>query len=138
VTNDANFHLGIYTWTTNGWYALSISSNYTYLPSFHLPWPTSAVATPIIDLFNSVYKENFSPATVGTHYRSSTNALVNLPDYDAEATDFYYVVTYYDPALLTIDGIAADGKMTYRRAAGASSDSAPPENTYINVVMIRK
>jgi hypothetical protein len=134
LTNNANFHAGIYIWTGPEWKPLAVASAYIYLPTFKLPWVTNGS----INLYEDVYKENLNPSVAG-HYASSRGmgsaGLVAFPDYGADANDFYYVVTYYDPSVITISSITPTGVMTYSKVG---SNPAPPENAYINVVLIRK
>jgi hypothetical protein len=129
LADNTDFDQGIYVWSGNEWKILQVESNYIYLPSFNLKWNDTSV-----DLFN-IYKNNLNFAT-NSKYKSSTGSLrVAFPEFDEEANDFYYVVTYYDPAVLTISNITPQGLMTY---AKNSSHKVPPEGSFINVVMIRK
>ncbi|MDR2086294.1 MAG: hypothetical protein LBP72_03880 [Dysgonamonadaceae bacterium] len=131
VIDNTVFDKGIYVWSGNEWKSLQLGSNYIYLPSFNLPWNATSV-----NLFD-IYRQNLNFAT-NTKYKSSTGAVkISFPEFEFDdvATDFYYVVTYYDPNVLTISGINADGLMTY---AKNSALKLPPEGSFINIVMIRK
>jgi hypothetical protein len=131
VENDANFHEGLYFWTGADWKPLAVTSPYIYLPAFKLDWNVTT-----INLYEDVYKENLNPSNSG-HYASSvgtgTGSVVAFPDYSSNPTDFYYVVTDYDAAVIKIKSISPEGLMTYEKAG-----TLLPENAYINVVMIRK
>jgi hypothetical protein len=129
LTNNSDFHPGIYVWMGAEWRPLEIASNYIYVPSFNLPWKESQV-----DLFK-VYQDNLNFAT-NTRYKSSNNNIrVVFPEFNDNASDFYYVVTYYDPQVLSISGISENGVMSYTRNP---SLAVPPEGSFINIVMIRK
>jgi hypothetical protein len=114
---------------------MAVASTYIYLPSFKIYWDENS-----INLYEYVYKENLNPSVL-SNYASSIGtgtgpgSVVAFPDYSSDAADFYYVVTYYDPDVLTISGISPTGIMSYSKAG---TDPVPPENAYINVVMIRK
>jgi hypothetical protein len=129
LTDGTAFDKGIYVWSGSEWKILQIESNYIYLPSFNLKWNDTSV-----NLFN-IYKDNLNFAT-NSKYKSSTGSLrVAFPEFDENADDFYYVVTYYDPAVLTISSITPQGLMTYAKNPALK---VPPEGSFINVVMIRK
>jgi hypothetical protein len=133
LTNDSYFHAGLYIWGGSEWKSLAATSaGYIFLPSFNVPWTTNGS----INLFNDVYKVNFNPSDKKNCFSSMQgNPLVALPDYHGNANDFHYVVTYYDPNVIKIDGITSDGVMTYSKMGNSP---VPPGDAYINVVMIRK
>ncbi|GHT10557.1 hypothetical protein FACS189432_04010 [Bacteroidia bacterium] len=131
LKEDNFFHPGIYVWYGESWVAMKATSEFFYLPSFNLEWKDGGS----VELFD-VYKENYKPAAVPpATYESSTGAIVDLPGYDADPTHFDYVVTYYDPTIITIKSISPTGKMEYDKTPGVVT---LPEDTYINIVMIRK
>jgi hypothetical protein len=130
LTQDAYFRAGIYIWSGSEWKSMALTSGYIFLPSFNIPWTTSGS----IDLFNNVYKANFNPSNANNYF-SNLPGVVAFPDYHDKADDFYYVVTYYDPNVIQINGITSGGVMTYSKVG---SGQVPPENAYINVIMIRK
>ncbi|MDR2086292.1 MAG: hypothetical protein LBP72_03870 [Dysgonamonadaceae bacterium] len=136
LTSDTNFKQGVYVWSGNEWNPLKISSNYIYLPTFNLTWGGSSGTPNSINLFN-VYTNNFSPAIASHHANSRDASVFVLPDYNSDPSDFHYVVTDYHPAI-EIYAITPDGVMTYSKAATETANSIPPENVYVNVVMIRK
>jgi hypothetical protein len=134
LTDNAAFHAGLYTWVGGQWEALEIASSYIYLPSFNLEWVTSG--TREVDLYG-VYRDNFNPSSTA-HYFSSQAAsasTVTFPDYLSDANSFYYLVTYYDSNVITINGITVDGKMTY---TNAGKGAIPPDDAFINIVLVRK
>jgi hypothetical protein len=135
LTTTNGFHEGIYVWTGTEWRILELASSYVYVPSFNLPWGTNLE----YNLYLNAYKANFNP-TGTTSYISSrgTGIVVPFPDFDDAPTDFYYVVTYYDPQVLTITQIEENGIMHYTKGPGAATAVVPPDDAYINVVMIRK
>jgi hypothetical protein len=129
LNDNASFDKGIYVWSGSEWKSIQLSSNYIYLPSFNLEWTGNSV-----NLFN-IYKQNLDFST-NSKYKSSAGTLrVAFPEFDEEATDFYYVVTYYDPNVLTINGITPNGLMSYTKNP---SLKLPPEGSFINIVLIRK
>jgi hypothetical protein len=129
LIDNALFDKGIYVWSGSEWKSIQLSSNYIYLPSFNLEWNATSV-----NLFN-IYKQNLDFAT-NSKYKSSTGVLrVAFPEFSENATDFYYVVTYYDPNVLTINSITSNGLMSYTKNP---SLKLPPEGSFINIVLIRK
>jgi hypothetical protein len=132
LTSNGNFGQGVYVWTGAAWYPLKVASSYIYLPAFDLPWNDTS-----IDLF-AVYKNNFSPSAASNHVNSRDANVFILPDYDAVSEDFYYVVTDYNSSVIDISNITPQGVMSYSKASALASDPVPPENAYVNVVMVRK
>jgi hypothetical protein len=134
LTNDANFHAGIYFWSGAKWLPLEVASAGVYLPSFNLPWITSGTSE--VNLYD-VYRNNFRPASTDRYFSSlaGNSATLTFPDYVSDADAFYYIVTYYDPAVITIYDISDSGKMTY---TNAGKGAVPPEDAFLNIVLVRK
>jgi hypothetical protein len=127
VANDVNFQAGFYLWTGADWKLLEQTSPYIYLPAFELDWNATT-----INLYEDVYEENLNPQNQA-HYVSSSGSVVAFSDYGSGPSDFYYVVTDYDPAVIKINSISTAGLMTYEKVG-----TVLPKDAYINVVMIRK
>ncbi len=76
------------------------------------------------------YENQFTLTNLATS-ASSIGAPGTIPTYTAD--ELYYYVTFYDNTILTINGITADGVMTY------SVDNVPPDqDSLINVVFVVK
>lgn len=82
------------------------------------------------DLYTE-YKKQFSLPTGGNHVKS-TNAPADGIPYFTSATDLYYYVTDYDPAVFSNIEIDDNGVMTYDVTAAAT------DCTLINVVFVVK
>jgi hypothetical protein len=134
LTNNANFHAGIYFWSGAKWLPLKIASSGIYLPSFNLPWVPSG--TNMVNLYD-VYQNNFNPASTNRYFSSETGGSSTLafPEYVSDAEAFYYIVTYYDPNVITINSISDSGEMTY---TNAGKGDIPPEDTFLNIMLVRK
>ncbi|MDR2086293.1 MAG: hypothetical protein LBP72_03875 [Dysgonamonadaceae bacterium] len=132
LTDDGKtLHEGLYLWTGNEWKTLDYGK-VVFLPAFRLD--TTQGPTHTINLFADVYKLNFNPPANVTTYVSSSgvNARVAFPEFDDNATDFYYVVTDYDSVAFNIS-ISPAGIMSYSVKTNVS-----PANAFVNAVMIRK
>jgi hypothetical protein len=134
LTEDANFRQGIYFWNGNKWLPLEVASSYIYLPSFNLPWVTTGTNT--VNLYQ-VYRDNFMPSATTRYFssRQGNASPLAFPDYVSDPEAFYYVVTYYNPDVITISEISLFGVMTY---TNAGKGAVPPEDAFINIVLVRK
>ena len=137
--NDTGFDVGIYVWNGSSWEkpatspTTAIPGEIIWLPSFNLAWGSVGVAK-TVDLYE-VYKDAYCPASLSSSYFSSTGAVVAVPDHDSDAaSDFYYVVTYYDNTVMTINSInATTGVMTYTPLVALT-----PTSSFMNIMLIRK
>lgn len=136
LTSNGSLNQGVYVWSGNEWNPLKVASNYIYLPAFNLTWGGNPSAPLNINLFD-VYKNNFNPASTNQHVNSRDANVFALPEYNEEPSDYYYVVTDYHPAI-EIHDITSVGEMSYSKATSEAANPVPPENVYVNVVMIRK
>lgn len=106
------------------WTCLTLfNRGFLYMPSINIP--TLTLGTSTIDLF-AVYKSQFA-----TPQFASTGAPAVVPQF-ANATDLYYYITYHDPSRITINGITANGVMSYTTIKKANYDD------YINIVFVMK
>ncbi|GHT75959.1 hypothetical protein FACS189413_00430 [Bacteroidia bacterium] len=139
--NDSGFEVGIYVWNGLSWEkpatsvpaTTAISGETIWLPSFNLAW--GAVGTSKTVNLYDIYKAAYCPASYGTSYFSSTGAVVTVADHDSDvATDFDYVVTYYNSTIITINSIdPATGIMTYTPQVAVT-----PADSFINIMLVRK
>ncbi|MDR0507023.1 MAG: hypothetical protein LBH32_09450 [Dysgonamonadaceae bacterium] len=139
LTDDASFDLGSYAWNGSSW-EKSITSTTTamsgeviWLPSFNLKW-TGVGVQEEVKLFDK-YKDAYIPESGTTSYHSSTGTPVIVPDHGTDtAADFYYVVTYYDNTVVTINSINNDtGLMSYTPKVAVTPDEA-----FMNIMLVRK
>jgi hypothetical protein len=144
---DKLFTEGLYVWTGSEWRKIddeSSSRGFFYMPSFNIEL-TIDVDDPdkIFDLnLYDEYAKQFS-----TVYNSTPNdlfvsnpgfALNNVPTHKSgrlyEATELDYVVTYYDPNIITITGIDNNGVMSYT----INSLDFDEVKSFINIVLVIK
>lgn len=136
--NETGFELGVYVWNGNSWEksatstSAATSGEVIWLPSFNLAWGIVGTSK-TVNLFD-VYKAAYLPASYGGSYFSSTGAVVSVPDHSSDkASDFNYVVTYYDNTIVTINSInPTTGIMTY------TPKVASPANSFMNIMLVRK
>ena len=138
--NDTDFEAGIYIWNGTLWEKPAVSTSSAVsgevicLPSFNLAWGSVGVPK-TVNLYD-VYKAAYRPASyAATSYFSSTGAVVPVADHESDvASDFHYVVTYYDNTTITINSInAATGLMTYTPQVAVT-----PADSFMNIMMVRK
>lgn len=106
--------------------ASTAAKNFIYMPSIAID--VSANVTGATKNLYSLYSAQFT-----TPKAASTGAPTAIPVLPA-ATDFYYYVTYADPAVFTgTMSIDASGMLTYNVTASAVTDA-----TFINIVLVPK
>ncbi len=106
--------------------ASTAAKNFIYMPSIAID--VSANVTGATKNLYSLYSAQFT-----TPKAASTGAPAAIPVLPA-ATDFYYYVTYADPAVFTgAMTIDASGVLTYNVTASAVTDA-----TFINIVLVPK
>lgn len=104
------------------WTCLTLfNRKFLYMPSINIK--TTVLGSAQIDLYK-IYKDQFT-----TPLNSSPGSPVSVPSF-AAATDLYYYITYYDPTLLTINSIDANGLMNYTVLRNANFDA------YMNIVFV--
>ena len=137
--NTTDFELGIYVWNGSEWEKPATSSTSTatsgeviWLPSFNLAW--GAIGTSKTVNLYDVYKAAYLPASYSSSYFSSTGTVVPVPDHESDvASDFDYVVTYYNNTIVTINNIDPNtGIMTY------TPQATTPANSFMNIMLVRK
>lgn len=102
--------VGYYYFDGTIWRSVGQAKDFFYLPPFDLKLPSNAT-TLNIDLYNDVYKKNYVK-TGNPHWVSNNAALTQVPNlYQVNELDF--VVTHYDPNILTINSISPQGIMNY-------------------------
>lgn len=103
---------------------LLVNRKFFYMPSINIATSTTLVGQVLTKNLYLQYANEF-----GTPKLASAGAPTSIP-YFSNATDLYYYVTYYDPALIEISNIDANGIMTYKLLKTANFDS------YINIVFM--
>jgi len=126
--------VGYYYFTGSVWQAFATTAKF-WLPSFDLMWEAGATQT--IDLF-SVYRQAFlgqsnlrfaaSPGFPDTRIVPGHNP-------NAVATDFFYVVTDWDPTI--VDSVVSLNRYGVLEYTFTSTVQAGASG-YINIMMIRK
>jgi len=110
------------------WDCTTVSPNvrFFYMPSINIPTNESLIGVvQTKDLYGQYVTEFNTPVS------RSAGAPASIPHY-TNAADLNYYITYYDPALIEIQGVDANGKMTYKLLKTANFDS------YINIVFMPK
>ena len=120
-----------------------------WLPAFNLPWIKNQTYQGLsaVDLFD-VYRREF----LGRKYKSDQysseyyptlhdhgmeDVQINVPGHnpDAVRTDFYYVITGWDPDYIQNAAVSPQGMLEYKCA---NNPVVPKNGAYINILMIRK
>ena len=123
ISDGVNWTVGTYS-NLNA--ASTAAKNFIYMPSIAID--VSANVTGATKNLYSLYSAQFT-----TPKAASTGAPAAIPVLPA-ATDFYYYVTYADPAVFTgAMTIDASGVLTYNVTASAVTDA-----TFINIVLVPK
>ena len=132
-------------WTGTEWICTSSNSlaEAIWLPSFNLPWATitndSATEYETVDLFNDIYQPAFggtlsSAPTYFTSEGADVAIVVSGHEPAANlATDFYYVITQYDPEIIEIQSLTKTGVLTYKKLV-----PVPPHNAFMKILLVRK
>lgn len=121
---------GYYYFDGAVWQPMDHTPEFLYLPSFNLP--VTAIATgKTFDLYNNVYKSQFTKAG-NTTFVSSNATLTQIPTlYDANQLDF--VVTNYDDTIIKVNSVSAAGVLNYDVL-----NTNPSTNSFINIVLVVK
>jgi len=114
-----------------------------WLPSFSLPWSTvtndPATEIETVDLFTDIYQPAFGATmhSAPTYFTSAgADFPVVVPGHEPNttvATDFYYVITKYDPEIIEIQSLTETGVLTYKKLV-----PVPPYNAFIKILLVRK
>ncbi|MDR2951028.1 MAG: hypothetical protein LBV71_17720 [Prevotella sp.] len=136
------FHQGVYLWDGAKWVTMgdsNVGQRYFNMPAFNLPLTKitqSGDTKPTYDLY-AEYKRQFTNDTNNPLFESNKATLPGIPSPECgklyEAGELDYVVTHYDKDVLTINGIDANGVMTYEVK---SLDPGP--NSFVNIVFVIK
>jgi len=134
--------------TNTGEVSASALKEAIWIPAFNLPWRTivegvNETRYETVNLFQ-IYQEAFGALNVagdgtaedgrktrGT-FSSAGAPVITFGHQNVTATDFYYVITSYDPDVIEIYSLDADGTFTYRKLV-----PAPPFNSFIKILMVR-
>jgi len=136
VSKTDTLQAGYYYNTGARWIRLSVapsaSNSWFYMPSivFDTSVITPSGESKEVDLYGE-FKKQLSDNTNTDVVASSGAPSIALATVPAP-TDLNYYVTAYDHKVFKIDGISADGKMTYEILENAS------DSTYINIVFVEK
>lgn len=113
---DLRFRQGIYVWDGNRWNFVyeGQGQHYFFIPSANIPLTDSLSIKLLVgstfDLYTNIYKSQFTKAGNST-FVSSNSALNFVPSplttqlYNA--TDWDYVITYYDDKVIKVNSINA-------------------------------
>lgn len=104
-------------------------NSFFYMPSVSIDASEESVSDQTLDLY-AQYKNQFMGVD-GTTFKASSGAPLQIP-YFPVATDLYYYITYYDPNVIEIKGLSADGVLTYVIKEESDYDS------FMNVVFVVK
>jgi len=136
VSEKDTLQAGFYYDTGDRWVRLSVapsfSNSWFYMPSivFDTSVITPAGSNEEVDLYGE-FKKQLNDST-NTNIIASAGAPNMALSTVPAPTDLNYYVTAYDSTVFKIDGISADGKMTYEILNNAS------DSTYINIVFVEK
>lgn len=137
-----SFRPGVYVWDGATWNLMyqSQGQRYFYIPSANIPLAdaTGAILTgdQKFQLYTDVYAAQFTKAGNPTFVSSNTNLnFVPSPTDQAlyASSDLDYVVTYYDPNIVTINSISATGELSYTVKSLNTSAAS-----FVNVVFVVK
>ena len=134
-----------------------------WLPSFNLPWGVwtendQASQMETVNLFQ-VYQEAFAGLNVDTDgtavdandavntdgtsrpegrktfatFSSKGAPVITLGHQGTVPTDFYYLITSYDPNVIEVISLTEYGVLTYRKLV-----STPPFNSFVKILMARR
>lgn len=113
--------------TTPDWVCLSpYAARFFYMPS--VVFDTTTTATGQTKDLYTLYKNQFSNVAANARSASAPASIPFFPN----ATDLYYYVTGYDPAVFKINSISSTGVLNYDILSNATSAS------FINIVFVVK
>ena len=118
---------GFYFNNGNRWERLHVSlTNWFYMPAFI--FDVSVPNPPAINLYNEYLKQFGSIPAVN----ASPGAPLNFKEI-LQPEDLHYYVTGYDARAITIEGITANGELTY-----TVNLANVTEETFMNIVFVEK
>ncbi|UYW01359.1 hypothetical protein K5I29_13140 [Flavobacterium agricola] len=121
---------GYYYFDGQFWQILAGNDESIYLPSFNLP--VEHIANNVtFDLYTNVYLKQYTKANNQT-FVSSNQSLTQLPIV-YEANELDYIVTYYDPDIITVNSISATGVLNYNVL-----NTNPSTSSFINILLVIK
>lgn len=103
-----------------------LSRKFFYMPSINISTSPSKIGILQTKDLYAQYASEF-----GSPKMASTGAPSSIPHFE-NAADLNYYITYYDPAIIEIISIDANGVMTYKLLKTANYDS------YLNIVFVPK
>jgi hypothetical protein len=143
--NDPNKRLkkGIYVWNGNRWNTAGTGEggNYFYMPDFNLPLIkiTEPLENDVTYNLYDEYLRQYDKTSASTPKTFVSNSASISSVFSPQNGRLYardeldYVVTYYDPEVITVTDIDSQGEMKYRIL-----DNKPDETFFINIVFIVK
>lgn len=93
------------------WQRMDELNSYFYLPIFELPTQTVGVNRQF-NLYTNVISKQFTKSG-NTDYYTNNEMLAQLPPAVLAATDYDYVITYYDKDIIKVNSISAAGVVNY-------------------------
>lgn len=123
--------VGYYYFDGTLWQCIDQPARYFYLPVFELP-TAIAGAGKTYDLYTNVLAKQFKQSG-NSFYYTNNGFLVQLPACRLSATQFDYVVTYYDTDVIKINSISTSGIVNYDVLSSFLGTAS-----FINVVVITK
>jgi len=125
--------IGYYFFDGAVWQSFASPAEF-WLPSFNLPWDSGQTLT--VNLF-AIYQSAFLGQT-NPRFAASPGfpytGVVPGHNPNAVATDFFYVITGWDPAVITNVSVNANGVLTYTCTTTAPAGGVG----YLNVMMVRR
>lgn len=114
------------------WQAFDGPGRYFYLPDFIIP--TASIGTgKTFDLYSNVFNKQFNQAG-NSDYNTSNAIMTQVPiARHNSASDFDYVITYYDTDVIKINSISPTGVVNYNVV-----DTLLGPGSFMNVVLITK
>lgn len=142
LNETAPFAKGVYVWDGSKWAQIGAgggtvanAEKYFYIPSFNIPLAAPGATTRTFNLYNE-YVRQFTQSSNST-FKSSNASLTHIPSKAAgtlyAASELDYVVTYYDPAIISDVTVSAAGVLSYKVVSQITSPAS-----FLNVVFVVK
>lgn len=123
--------VGYYYFDGSMWQCIDQPGKYFYLPVFELPTDAKGVGK-TYDLYTNVVAKQFKQSG-NSFYYTNNGVLTQLPNGRLSATQFDYVITYYDTDVIKINSISTSGVVNYDVLSTLLGPSS-----FVNVVVITK
>lgn len=123
--------VGYYYFDGSMWQCIDQPGKYFYLPVFELPTDAKGVGK-TYDLYTNVVAKQFKQSG-NSFYYTNNGFLTQLPNGRLSATQFDYVITYYDTDVIKINSISTSGVVNYDVLSTLLGPSS-----FVNVVVITK